>query len=136
MCTPFSCTPPTGKKTLTEQYVILLSDMLLITTERDGKYVIQPGKKPTPVVLIDAITDVKAEMKSATERIRTTLCIEIGDIEDLQPLVPGKDSPRPVMKSTRKQYLRFQRLRLYRQMSRGRDDGEVYAVTLLVTTTI
>lgn len=94
MCTPFSCTPPTGKKTLTEQYVILLSDMLLITTERDGKYVIQPGKKPTPVVLIDAITDVKAEMKSATERIRTTLCIEIGDIEDLQPLVPGKDSPR------------------------------------------
>lgn len=149
-----------GKKTLTEQYVILLSDMLLITTERDGKYVIQPGKKPTPVVLIDAITDVKAEMKSATERIRTTLCIEIGDIEDLQPLVPGKDSPRPVMKSTRKQYLRFQasnqgtlrnwivylnegrqnrrdkRLRLYRQMSRGRDDGEVYAVTLLVTTTI
>ena len=59
--------------------------MLLITTERNGKYVIQPGKKPTPVLLLDAITDVKAEMKSATERIRTTLCIEIGDIEDLEP---------------------------------------------------
>ena len=63
-----------GKPTLTEIYVILLSDMMLITTERDGKYVIRPGKEPTPVILLDAIHDVKAEMKSASERIRTTLC--------------------------------------------------------------
>ena len=27
-----------GKQTLTELYVILLSDMLLITTERDGEF--------------------------------------------------------------------------------------------------
>ena len=52
------------------------------------------------MVLIDAITDIKAEMKSATERIRSTLCIEIGDIQDYQPMVPGKDSPRSVSLAT------------------------------------
>lgn len=98
-----------GAKTL-PFHVILLSDMLLLTTLREDKYVIRAGKEPSPVLLLDQIKDVKAERKSAIESIRTTLMIELGEVEEFGAKGGRMDGPRPSagVESAPKQYIRFE----------------------------
>ena len=103
----------TGPK-MVDVYVILLSDMLLITMERDDKYVLRGIKEPPPVVMLDTLTDVKAEVTDPRSRARTTLSLEVSVAEptnDHRSSGKGKvtkDSPRPGAKaSTPKQYYRF-----------------------------
>jgi hypothetical protein len=61
-------------------YVFILSDMVLLTAERDGKYMLI-SKDPIPVIYLGAVVDFRAEI-TLPERVRSTLCIEIneGDI--------------------------------------------------------
>lgn len=57
----------------------MLSDMLLLAEEREDKYILQ-GKDPVPIIYMGAVADFRAEI-TLPDRIRSTLCIEIGEGE-------------------------------------------------------
>lgn len=42
-------------------HLILLSDMLLMTVEREGRYLLRETREVTPVVKINNITDIRGE---------------------------------------------------------------------------
>lgn len=98
---------PGGDQRTVEMYVILLSDMILLTTERDGKFIIKEGKEPSPVISISAITDITTEL-TLPSRSRTTLCFELANRElEYDTSLVSLDGPRPVRPSEHKTFLRF-----------------------------
>eukprot|EP00037_Helgoeca_nana_P034150 m.420728 g.420728 ORF g.420728 m.420728 type:complete len:632 (-) comp32778_c0_seq1:231-2126(-) len=139
-------------------YVFILSDMVLLTAERDGKYMLI-SKDPIPVIYLGAVVDFRAEI-TLPERVRSTLCIEIneGDIgeADVEP-DHGRDGPRRILPVTQKTFVRLlapsqkqlqvwiQALRdtrrrflqaeseLQRSSSHASSQHDEYAVTMLVS---
>eukprot|EP00039_Didymoeca_costata_P033453 m.42405 g.42405 ORF g.42405 m.42405 type:complete len:631 (+) comp9879_c0_seq1:277-2169(+) len=163
-----------------EVYLILLSDMLLITTERDDKYVLRASKEIPPVIPIESITHHKTDTTgTGIDRVRNALLIETSE-----PIEKGKtkekekekekskdkdkeidekfelDTPKPWKNGHRKEYYKFivpsqgalrhwvmflhearqnqrdRRYRRERQKAVKGDQGQEFAVTLLVTTQI
>lgn len=100
-----------GERKLVDMHLILLSDMLLMTVEREGRYLLRETREVTPVVKINNITDIRGETNAAT-RERTTLMLEVGaPARELHPppsplLV--RDSPRPVVRPAQRRHVRLE----------------------------
>jgi hypothetical protein len=62
-----------SERKLFESQVFLFSDMLLITFEKDGKYIVKDFKEHNPAILLHTITQIHAEITCALFLLRTLL---------------------------------------------------------------
>eukprot|EP00042_Codosiga_hollandica_P048981 m.559834 g.559834 ORF g.559834 m.559834 type:complete len:642 (+) comp57781_c0_seq3:539-2464(+) len=152
-------------KKVTEAHVFLFTDMLLITFEREGKYLVKDFKEHNPAIYLHTITDIHAEITPGTKE-RTTLVIAVGAREmEFQPAPTAhtlRDCPRPIVRTPATKIIKFlcqaqQTLKMWMStIIRARDDHirfldesrrgamssvsdflfEEHAVTLLVSTRI
>ncbi|EGD76126.1 hypothetical protein PTSG_00833 [Salpingoeca rosetta] len=99
------------ERRLLDVHAILVSDMLLVTVEKEGRYCLRETKDIVPVIKLNNITDIRGEITSST-RERTTLMLEVGSAarEIHPPPSPllVRDSPRPVVRSPQRRTLRFE----------------------------
>eukprot|EP00056_Hartaetosiga_gracilis_P002059 m.50499 g.50499 ORF g.50499 m.50499 type:complete len:615 (-) comp10888_c0_seq3:1782-3626(-) len=97
----------------TDVYVILLSDLLLVTHEREGKYHLRDTKEIISVIKVTNITDIQTEI-TPVSRDRTTFHIEVSAPSRIAQPAPAsvsqlvKDSPRAVVRDPEKRYFRFE----------------------------